>query len=67
MSGEIINKLENVTINDKADKGDVDDDFVDPWTVVSKSESGIDYDKLISEYGSRAYKNFYAFFTHLDS
>lgn len=27
-----------------------DDDFVDPWNVVSKSEKGIDYDKLIGTY-----------------
>lgn len=25
------------------------DDFVDPWNVESKSDTGIDYDKLISE------------------
>ena len=27
-----------------------DDDFVDPWTVTGKSETGIDYDKLISKF-----------------
>lgn len=27
-----------------------DDDFVDPWTVAGKSETGIDYEKLISKY-----------------
>lgn len=25
------------------------DDFVDPWNVESKSDTGIDYDKLISK------------------
>lgn len=25
------------------------DDFVDPWNVESKSDTGVDYDKLISE------------------
>lgn len=30
-----------------------DDDFVDPWTVTGKSESGIDYDKLIKRFGSQ--------------
>lgn len=25
------------------------EDFVDPWNVASKSETGVDYDKLISE------------------
>lgn len=29
-----------------------DDDFVDPWTVAGKSETGIDYDKLISKWNS---------------
>lgn len=28
------------------------DDFVDPWTVSSKSDAGIDYDKLIKRFGS---------------
>lgn len=27
-----------------------EDDFVDPWNVVSKSATGIDYDKLISTF-----------------
>lgn len=27
-----------------------DDDIVDPWNVQSKSETGIDYDKLISKF-----------------
>lgn len=27
-----------------------DDDFVDPWNVESKSDTGIDYDKLIGKY-----------------
>jgi len=32
---------------------DVDDlDFVDPWNVVSKSQKGVDYDKLIVRFGS---------------
>lgn len=30
-----------VALNEK------DDDFVDPWNVESKSDTGIDYDKLI--------------------
>lgn len=28
---------------------DQNDDFVDPWNVESKSDTGIDYDKLIRE------------------
>lgn len=30
-------------------QGVEDVDFVDPWTVVSKSEKGVDYDKLIGK------------------
>ncbi|KAL4237252.1 Tryptophan--tRNA ligase [Mactra antiquata] len=30
-----------------------DDDFVDPWTVASKSATGIDYGKLIKRFGSQ--------------
>lgn len=35
-------QLNNLTVND-------DDDVVDPWNVSGKSETGIDYDKLISK------------------
>lgn len=28
---------------------EIEDDFVDPWNVTSKNDSGVDYDKLISE------------------
>lgn len=38
--------MENLTINNQNEKED--DDFVDPWNVVSKSDTGIDYEKLIS-------------------
>ncbi|CAK1551001.1 unnamed protein product [Leptosia nina] len=30
-----------------------DDDFVDPWNVAGKSQTGIDYDKLIKRFGSQ--------------
>ncbi|XP_053397568.1 tryptophan--tRNA ligase, cytoplasmic-like isoform X2 [Mercenaria mercenaria] len=30
-----------------------DEDFVDPWHVASKSATGIDYDKLITKFGSQ--------------
>lgn len=32
--------------------GDDDDDVVTPWTVASKSQTGVDYDKLIVKFGS---------------
>lgn len=50
MSGEIINNVEKVQLCDKSNGAD-GDDFVDPWNVVSKSDAGVDYDKLISTYG----------------
>ena len=37
---------------DNADGDDDDDDVVDPWNVESKSDKGIDYDKLIKKFGS---------------
>lgn len=33
-------------------KGDDDDDIVNPWDVVSKSQKGVDYSKLIKKFGS---------------
>ncbi|XP_076311613.1 tryptophanyl-tRNA synthetase [Tachypleus tridentatus] len=30
----------------------LDEDIIDPWTVVSKSAKGVDYDKLIARFGS---------------
>lgn len=35
--------VEALTLNDESE------DFVDPWNVESQSDTGIDYDKLISE------------------
>lgn len=35
-----------------------DDDVVDPWNVAGKSETGIDYDKLISNYFLVPFNNF---------
>ncbi|CAH2983218.1 unnamed protein product [Chilo suppressalis] len=32
---------------------DEEDDIVDPWNVTSKSETGIDYEKLIKRFGSQ--------------
>ncbi|XP_072930137.1 tryptophan--tRNA ligase, cytoplasmic [Epargyreus clarus] len=39
-------EVNNLTLDD-------DDDVVDPWNVASKSETGIDYDKLIQRFGSK--------------
>jgi len=32
------------------DGGGEEEDVVDPWNVASKSQTGIDYDKLISQF-----------------
>ncbi|KAM3958079.1 LOW QUALITY PROTEIN: tryptophanyl-tRNA synthetase [Aphomia sociella] len=39
-------QLQNLAINE-------DEDVVDPWNVTGKSETGIDYDKLIKRFGSQ--------------
>ncbi|XP_075982869.1 tryptophanyl-tRNA synthetase isoform X1 [Anticarsia gemmatalis] len=46
MTEEQAEQLNQMSVND-------DDDFVDPWTVTGKSETGIDYDKLIKKFGSQ--------------
>uniref|UniRef100_A0A2S2RAQ2 Tryptophan--tRNA ligase, cytoplasmic n=1 Tax=Sipha flava TaxID=143950 RepID=A0A2S2RAQ2_9HEMI len=42
--------LGNLSLESKDDN--CEDDVVDPWNVCSKSKTGIDYDKLISRFGS---------------
>lgn len=44
----IAEAVEAITLNG----AEADDDFVDPWNVTSKSDTGIDYDKLIKRFGS---------------
>ena len=44
----VINDISNDVKNDASIEDD--DDFVDPWNVESKSDKGIDYDKLISKF-----------------
>lgn len=39
------------TGNDGDSKQVNEDDIVDPWTVTSKSDAGVDYDKLIKRFG----------------
>lgn len=52
MSGDlesIANNMNGCTLNqhDKSQEA-TEEDVVNPWDVVSKSDTGIDYDKLIS-------------------
>ncbi|XP_018560936.1 tryptophan--tRNA ligase, cytoplasmic [Anoplophora glabripennis] len=49
MSGEIINNINHLNLNNDNDENE---DVVDPWNVVSKSETGVDYNKLIQKFGS---------------
>lgn len=49
MTEEQAEQLNQLSVNE-------DDDFVDPWTVSGKSETGIDYDKLISKYSLKAFR-----------
>lgn len=46
MSFEISEKIAHMTFTEEQDNTD---DVVDPWNVVSKSDTGVDYDKLIRE------------------
>lgn len=39
--------VEKLSVKDS--NGAPEDDVVDPWTVTSTSDSGVDYDKLISK------------------
>lgn len=49
MADSVIENIVDLKVDDTPAKGTEDDDFVDPWNVESKSDSGVDYDKLISK------------------
>jgi tryptophanyl-tRNA synthetase len=56
MANEIATELKRLDVNNSNtnDKGGTEEeDVVNPWNVISKSETGIDYDKLISKYISK--------------
>lgn len=48
-------EVKNLSLEDnngiETKDGPVEDDVVDPWTVTSTSDSGVDYDKLIKRFG----------------
>ena len=50
MASSVEDKMKDLKV-DESHKNDEEqaDDIVDPWTVTSKSDTGVDYDKLISE------------------
>lgn len=45
---ELEKNMIDLKIEESNDK-DAEEDIVDPWNVVSKSDTGIDYEKLISK------------------
>lgn len=53
MDAEVTTNLDGLTINGSCantqENAEDDGDIVDPWNVTSKSDTGIDYDKLISK------------------
>jgi len=48
VDNEISEQVKNVSLDDSHDE----DDIVDPWNVQSKSQTGVDYDKLTKRFGS---------------
>ncbi|XP_055607098.1 tryptophan--tRNA ligase, cytoplasmic [Uranotaenia lowii] len=51
MAEVLIPAVENVSLEGNNGKTPEEDDIVDPWTVTSKADSGVDYDKLIKRFG----------------
>jgi hypothetical protein len=51
MANEIATDVKHLDIGNSyvVDSVAEEDDIVNPWNVVSKSETGVDYDKLISK------------------
>ncbi|KAI1285419.1 Tryptophan--tRNA ligase, cytoplasmic [Halotydeus destructor] len=52
MADEVAKAVDEKLNIKSTESGDTEDDFVDPWNVVSKSATGIDYDKLLLRFGS---------------
>lgn len=54
---EIENKENQNSEINNIDKNEVEEDHVDPWSVSSTSETGVNYDKLIVRFGSSKIEN----------
>merc|ERR1712018_51490 len=53
MTEAVEKKMDDLSVQSETKNPEQEeDDFVDPWNVSSKSETGIDYDKLIRRFGS---------------
>lgn len=56
MSGDLVNSVNSLDLKENSisnhNHNGESDDQVDPWNVVSQSDTGVDYDKLIKRFGS---------------
>ncbi|KAF5300925.1 hypothetical protein FQR65_LT09088 [Abscondita terminalis] len=50
---DLSNGVSDIRIVDDQKANNVQEDIVDPWNVVSSSDAGVDYDKLIKRFGSQ--------------
>jgi hypothetical protein len=49
MANDIATDVEHLDLCNSIVDGGTEEDVVNPWNVVSKSQTGVDYDKLISK------------------
>jgi hypothetical protein len=49
MENDIATDVEHLDLSNSIVDSGTEEDVVNPWNVVSKSQTGVDYDKLISE------------------
>jgi len=53
MASELAKDVQDLKVEEKIEETQ-EDDFVDPWTVKTSSDKGIDYDKLIRKLKSHS-------------
>jgi len=49
MANDIATDVKHLDLRNSIVDSSTEDDVVNPWNVVSKSQTGVDYDKLISK------------------
>jgi len=49
MANDIATDVEHLDLRNSIVDSGTEEDVVNPWNVVSKSQTGVDYDKLISK------------------
>jgi len=52
MANDIATDVEHLDLHSSIADSGTEEDVVNPWNVVSKSQTGVDYDKLIKRFGS---------------